>query len=127
MKRNAGLWIDRANAVIVLLNDKDEEIKRINSDTRNHPHSNEVADDLRQSVETEYLNRYYDEVISCLHDAESVYIFGPGEAKGELKKRMDVKNHNEKTVIVETADSMTEPQMVAKVRDHFPHQQMEFG
>lgn len=32
-----------------------------------------------------YLNFYYDEVISFIRDAESVLIFGPGEAKTELK------------------------------------------
>jgi stalled ribosome rescue protein Dom34 len=122
MKNNAGLWIDHANAVIVLLKDSDEEIINIKSDTKNHPHSNEVADDIRLSVATEYLNRYYDEIISCIGAAKSIFIFGPGEAKGELKKRFDDNNHSEKTIFVETADKMTEPQIVAKVRNHFPHQ-----
>jgi hypothetical protein len=122
MKNNAGLWIDHANAVIVLLKDNDEEIIHINSDTKNHPHSNEVADDIRLSVATEYLNRYYDEIISTVSEAESVFIFGPGEARGELEKRLKVSEHSKKTVFVESADKMTEPQIVAKVRSHFPHQ-----
>ncbi len=119
MKNNAGLWIDRANAVIVLLKDDEEEIKHIDSDTRNHPHSNEVSDDIRLSVETEYLKQYYDEIIACVSEAESVFIFGPGEAKNQLKKRFESENHNRKSVAVETADKMTEPQVAAKVRDHF--------
>ncbi len=118
MKNNAGLWIDRANAVIVLLKDGEEEIKHIDSDTRNHPHSNEVADNIRLSVKTEYLNQYYDEIIECVSEAESVFVFGPGEAKGELKKRFEG-SLNGKNVFVETADKMTEPQIAAKVRNHF--------
>jgi hypothetical protein len=39
MKNNAGLWIDRAKALTVLLNSDGEEIKQIDFDTRNHPHS----------------------------------------------------------------------------------------
>jgi hypothetical protein len=51
-----------------------------------------VADDLRQRELTGDLNVYYDEVISCIRDAESILIFGPGEAKGELKKRLEKDN-----------------------------------
>ncbi len=119
MKNNAGLWVDRANAVIVLLTDGDEEIKYIDSDTRNHPNSNEFADDIRLSVEKEYLKRYYDEIITCVSEAESVFIFGPGEAKDQLKKRFEGSDHSGKTLVVETADKMTEPQVAAKVRNHF--------
>jgi hypothetical protein len=119
MKNNAGLWVDKANAVIVLLNSDGEEIKHIDSDTRNHPHSNEVADDIRLSVEKEYLKQYYDEIIECVSEAESVFIFGPGEAKDQLKKRFEASDYSGKTVIVETADKMTEPQIVAKVNKHF--------
>jgi len=36
-----------------------------------------------------HLANYYDEVIACIGDAETILIFGPGEAKGELKKRME--------------------------------------
>jgi stalled ribosome rescue protein Dom34 len=119
MKNNAGLWIDRANAVIVLLNAEGEEIKHIDSDTRNHPHSNEVADDIRLSVEKEYLKQYYDEIIECVSEAESVFIFGPGEAKNQLKKRFESEGLKGKSVVVETADKMTESQVAAKVRNHF--------
>lgn len=119
MKNNVGLWIDHNNAVIVFLSGKDEETKHISSDTENHPHSGVKADDVRLSVKTEYLNKYYDEIISCLSEAESVFIFGPGEAKGELKKRLENNNHAEKTINIETSDNLTEPQIAAKVRDHF--------
>jgi len=45
-------------------------------------------------------------------------IFGPGEAKGKLKKRLE-KTPGPHTITVETKDKMTEPQMVAMVRQHF--------
>jgi len=31
---------------------------------------------------------FYNAVIACIHDAESILILGPGEAKGELEKRL---------------------------------------
>ena len=49
-----------------------------------------------------------------------LYIFGPAEAKVGLEKAM-MDDHNFKPIIlgVETADSMTQNQMVAEVRAFF--------
>jgi hypothetical protein len=66
-----------------------------------------------------HLDKYYDEVITFIHDAESILIFGPGEAKGELKKRIEIKGLHGHIVGVETADEMTDPQIAAKVRKRF--------
>jgi hypothetical protein len=63
-----------------------------------------------------HLANYYDEVIACIGDAETILIFGPGEAKGELKKRMERDKIGIRIVAMETADKMTEPQIVAKVK-----------
>ncbi len=65
------------------------------------------------------LSIYYDEVISFIHDAESIFIFGPGEAKGELEKHIESKGLGECIVGVETADEMTDGQIAAKARQHF--------
>jgi hypothetical protein len=77
------------------------------------------ADDSRQRSLTEHLNRYYDSVIASLGGAESVLIFGPGEAKGELKKRLETKNRGSLIAAIETVDKMTDRQIAAKVRQHF--------
>ena len=68
---------------------------------------------------TEYLNSYYEEVASRIRDAESILIFGPGEAKGELKARLEKDKLGGRVVGIETSDKMTDPQIVAKVRAHY--------
>ena len=66
------------------------------------------------------LDRYYDEVIRQLTDADELVIFGPGEAKLELKQRLRrSKAHSERTIGIETTDKLTDPQIVAKVKEHF--------
>ncbi len=79
------------------------------------------ADDIVQRVLMERLNTYYEKVISCLRDAKSIFLFGPGEAKGELEKRIEKDNFGDRIVGVETADKMTDPQIAAKVKEHFLH------
>jgi hypothetical protein len=77
------------------------------------------ADDIRQRVFTGHLNLYYDAVIAALGDAEAILIFGPGEAKGELKRRLERKKMGKLIAAVEPADKMTRPQIAASVRAYF--------
>jgi hypothetical protein len=58
-------------------------------------------------------------VISYIRSAESILIFGPGEAKGELKQRLENEKLHGNIVGIETVDKMTDNQIVAKVRQHF--------
>jgi stalled ribosome rescue protein Dom34 len=124
MKKQVGLWIDHEKAVIVFVGGEGEEIKLIDSQNEKHHRQSGVAmpaDDIRQRELTEHLNSYYDEVIASLRDAESILIFGPGEAKGELRKRLEKDHLGSHVVGIETADKLTEPQIVAKVKEYFLH------
>lgn len=125
MKSAAGLWIDHREAVIVMVTDAGEETKRINSDMEKHvrfsggSRSEEGSDDQRDRQFTGHLNKYYDEVVASIHNAESILIFGPGEAKHEFGKRLGNKGLGGRIVGIETDDKMTDRQIAAKVRQHF--------
>jgi len=132
MSTKAGLWIDQKKAIIVLIKAAGEEIKQISSNAEkqlrrtgstplqgNFESQQVPADGSRQRIFTGQLNAYYDEVIACIRDAESILIFGPGEAKNQLKDRLEDNSLDERVVGTETADIMTEPQIAAKVRQHF--------
>lgn len=122
MKKTVGLWIDHRKAVIVFVDGKETEIKLISSDIERHRRQSGVAtpaDDSRQRELTGQLNSFYDEVVSNIRNAESILILGPGEAKGELKKRLERGNLGRLIVGINTSDKMTEKQIVALVRGHF--------
>ena len=132
MKKIAGLWIDHRKAVIVVVTDKGEEVKLIvskvekqlrrsgDSPLKGTFESQRVpADDSRERKLTGDLGIYYESVIACIRDSDSILIFGPGEAKGELKKRLERENLGERIVQIETADKMTDRQVSAKVRKYY--------
>jgi len=132
MKKTAGLWIDHRKAVIVVVSDKGEKTKVIESKVEKQsvqsagepstsPYESHMvpADDTLERKLTAQLNTYYDEVISLIRDAEAILIFGPGEAKGELKKRLVGNKLGRLIEAVETVDDMTDRQIAAKVREYF--------
>ncbi len=132
MKKEIGLWIDHREAILVILTDDGEEIKHITSNIGKHTrysgssHSRTpeglkevTAEDQRDRKLENQLNKYYDEVMAAIRDADAIQIFGPGEAKGELEKRIKHERLKAHILAIETVDKMTDRQISAKVREHF--------
>ena len=132
MTTKAGIWIDHRTAVIVTLSPEGDHTTLITSNVEKHlerggdsplkgPYeARQVpADDNRQRALTGELNIYYDAVIAAIRDYGSLFIFGPGEAKVELHKRLQKMKLGARVAAVETADKMTDRQVLAKVRTHF--------
>ena len=131
MKPNAGLWIDHREAVIVVLSDTGEATTRIQSGVSKQLRRSSApsegkfkahqapADDSRENEFMGHLARYYDQVITSLHEAGSILIIGPGEAKGELKKRFEAHQSEARAITTEAAAPMSEHQVVARIRTHF--------
>jgi len=126
MKKQAGLWIDHKEAFIVFVGDNGGETRRIESGMDKHVRfsggnrpEDGSADDQRDRQFSVHLNRYYDEVISHIGDADSILLFGPGEAKVELKKRLESEGLGKRILAIESADKMTDHQIAAKVKERF--------
>ena len=127
MKKQAGLWIDHREAVIVVLTDKDERITHIKSDAEkqirfpggSRKDGLQKTEAIRDNRLEQDLGKYFDDVIANIREAGLIQIFGPGEAKGELVKRLEAEGLKERIVEVATMDKMTDNQIAAKVREHF--------
>jgi len=132
MKVKAGVWIDHRKALIVLITGAGERTVLIVSKVEKHLQrsgdsplkgryeAQQVpADDRREKALTAELNIFYDAVIAVLRSAESYIIFGPGEAKGELKRRLVKRNLGGRLAAIMVADKMTDRQVAAKVRGQF--------
>lgn len=125
MKKEVGLWIDHRKAVIVIVTDAGEEIKKITSDMEKRVRfsGGSAADGLTEGARDRqlgnHLHSYYDEVLDVVRDANSIQIFGPGEAKGELEKHLEKAGMKAQILTVETVDKMTDHQISAKVREYF--------
>jgi hypothetical protein len=104
MNHKVGIWIDHKKAVIVSASADHVTTKTLESEERYGRH----------------LDRYYDEVISQLGQPEALFIFGPGEAKLQLKERLSRSRAlSEHIVEIDTTDKLTDPQIIAKVKEHY--------
>jgi len=132
MKTQVGMWIDHREANIVFLSSAGEKTRQIKSNVEKQRRR---ADDSRSngSYETQivpvsdqrerehmgHLANYYEEVFLSAHGADTVFIFGPGEAKGELRKQFQKRHFSERIVGFESADQMTPRQISEKVRNFY--------
>ena len=132
MEKKVGLWVDRRQATIISIGGTQVETRQIQSNIEKQLRrsgdsplkgsfeaQSVPADDSQEARFTGSLNMFYDEIIDNIGKAQSILLFGPGEAKGELKKRFISRNLEKNIVGVETTDKMTESQIKAKVIDYF--------
>jgi hypothetical protein len=132
MQKQVGLWIDHRKAVITTLIDGAETTREFISGMEkrvrfsDNPRTStpdkkllSVAEDARDRQFDNQLDAYYAQITSLIKDANTIWIFGPGEAKHELEKFM--RNHNLGACIagLETADKLTDRQIASKVRKYF--------
>jgi hypothetical protein len=125
MKKEIGLWIDHRQAVIVILSEAGEEIRKITSNMEKHVRfmggsasEDGSTEDVRDRQFGNRLHGYYDEVVAIIRDANSIQLYGPGEAKGELEKRLVSAGLKNRISRIETVDKLTDKQIAALVRQH---------
>jgi hypothetical protein len=131
-RASAGVWLDHRHAQIVGLAPGGPVTTMIVSHVEKHPERGGdsplqgpyealqvPADDRRQRALTGDLNGYYDAVIAGLAEYGRLFVFGPGEAKGELRARLIHHKQGARIDAVETVGLLTDRQVVARVRAHF--------
>jgi hypothetical protein len=124
MSHDVGVWIDRKKAVIVSIAAGHLTTRTVESDVGPHPHysgSQEGGGERTyEERHNQRLDQYYDEVISQIGQPDALLLFGPGEAKLQLKDRLGrLDASSDRVVAVESTDKLTDPQIVAKVKEHY--------
>jgi hypothetical protein len=134
MKKQTGIWIDSTKAIIVTLEDGKEAVSEIQSDLENRVYHDKEGDkgsffgsqhiDSQKSFDERkkhQINSYFKDIISIVNDSDELYIFGPAETKTKLEQKINAEKSAiaSKLKSVETADSMTSNQIIAKVKKYY--------
>lgn len=133
MNQNVGLWIDHKQAYAIWYQDGRVEVILSHIEPPAHySGGTQLGGKLSQTADVELhhndrfrlqLNKYYQQVMSALKNADSIFIMGPGKAKIELEKAIKKNKSMQKRILrIETADKMTKNQMIAYVRKFYQNQ-----
>ena len=128
MEQQKGIWIDHRKALVVDLNGK-EKLRTIYSeldddsvriDTPSKFGDQAIRHEKKlQAKKEKVLKNFYDDILESIENNDELYIFGPASAKNELKKAIEESPLRPHNIKVETADSMTDNQVVARVTEYF--------
>ena len=102
------LWTSHKQATIVSVTDGVEKILHVES----------KANGGVEKKGRQRRGEYYRKVIRAIQDAQDMFIFGPAQAKMELKSEiLKVETLSHRVVGTEAADTMTEKELVARARE----------
>ena len=133
MKKQTGIWIDHEKALIITLDRGRYKLKtiesnivtrdRIDGETKSYGRFGDQSLSQEKHKERrikEQTSNYLKNLLSEIKDMDELVLFGPANMKKELEKLI----HNDTTLAsklksVVSADSMTENQMVAWVKNFY--------
>ncbi|MDC8003779.1 hypothetical protein POV27_06935 [Aureisphaera galaxeae] len=132
--KQVGIWLDKKEAYIISQEgEREQKVKRIDSEIESfRPHGGSgtrfkggpqdvVQDSKYLEREKHQMKMYFDRICEYLHEADAIVVFGPAETGQKFIKELE---HSHKGIAAKVkalckADSMTENQMKAWVRDYF--------
>ena len=133
MKKQTGVWIDSSKAIIVKLENKQEDIIEVQSNIENRVHhkntgntgtfsgtrlnGNESKFDEKKLHQTA---NFLNDVIEKIKNDDEIYVFGPATLKTKLKQSIQKnKQLAPKLRSTETTTALTTNQVVAKVKEFY--------
>jgi hypothetical protein len=132
-RKLAGVWLDGSKAVVVSISGRDSAVSTIPSGIDTHERiegesnqagrfGNQFVEDERSKelriadMENDFLEKVFKEVSS----ADQLLVFGPAQMKTKFEKRYNSETGPKPNLrAVEPADSMTENQIAAYVREFY--------
>lgn len=133
-EKKAGIWLDQENAYIIWFKGEKETVfekiksavesrVRIAGEGKVSARFGSVFIDDQEKKQKRQRNQrrvYFNEIIATVHEADYLFLFGPGKAKEELKNAMEEKKDLKGMIVaIENADKITKNQMQEKVLDYF--------
>ena len=133
MKKQTGVWIDTSKAIIVKLENKQEDIIEVKSDIENSVYHKNMGktgtfsgirisdneskfDEKKKHQTASFLNN----VIDKIRNDDEIYVFGPASIKTKLSQSIQKdKKLAPKLKLTETSAALTTNQIVAKVKEFY--------
>jgi hypothetical protein len=132
--RNIGVWLDKKEARIAILDATSEEMIKVASEVEFFNRKgggaprmkwggpqDVVHENTYEEREKHQLRAYFKKLTETIHEADSLIILGPSSTGEEFRKDL-LEHHKElaqKVKLVTKTDKMTDNQIMSMVRDYF--------
>lgn len=114
--KHLGIWMDHSKANLIDIEDNSNS-KTIESNFNHNPHSSNANINHK---ENNLLEAYYKTIADNISKYTDVILFGPTNAKLELKNHLRKDPHFDNIYIeVKSSDKMTHNEEIAFVKEHF--------
>lgn len=120
-KKYAGVWLDNHSATIITNSIKEgNDAFSIQNKVKAVDHHAGGSEHSMNNAKKSDSRKYFKEVSGLLLNYDEILVFGPGKSQEELKNILSEDEHFRNTQItLDSTGQLTDPQMIAKVRDFF--------
>lgn len=121
-KQFVGVWLDQHKAIIIAMENGSEEYTILDKEKAPETHGGGNEHSIHNAQQANLL-KYFKSVSKVLVKYDEIMLFGPGKAQEQFQKHLQEDSQfNGKKIVVESADQLTDSQMIAKVGDFFKSQ-----
>ena len=131
--KNIGIWMDKRQALVLYLTNEEEKFKILTSEieeynpkggsgTRLKGGPQDVVHDSKYLAhEKKQFRNYFKKIAENIEGVDRLALFGPAETAEKFRKELTERYEHlsSKVVVLKSADSMTENQVKALIRDFF--------
>lgn len=131
--KQTGVWLDKNKALIVTLENDTETLQTVSSDIDHYHEQDSLGNYIERNPlniikesgilnrEKQQLKTYFKNIVSVIENTDELVIFGPAETNEKFSKELNDSYPNLSICVkgVKKADSMTDNQVRAWVRDFF--------
>ena len=117
-KQHVGVWLDTQHAIIIA-NGEEQDYSILNKVKVAEHQGSGSEHSMNNSKQTESL-KYFKTLSTQLMPYDEILLFGPGKSQEQFQHHLkeDVQ-FNSKEISIDSSDHLTDPQMIARVRDFF--------
>ena len=119
-KQYAGVWLDNQHALIITSDSKEAGNYSIHDKIKSREsHGGGSEHSMNNSKQSDSL-KYFKSVSTLLLNYDEILVFGPGKSQEQFQNHLKQDaQFKDKQISIDSAEQMTDPQMIARVREFF--------
>jgi stalled ribosome rescue protein Dom34 len=124
-KQYAGVWLDNTKALIITdTSEGDTSEYTILDKVKAREAFGGGSEHSMNNAKQSDLVKYYKTVSNLLLDYDEILVFGPGQSQEQFQHHLQQDaQFKSKKITIDSAEQLTDPQMIARVREHFKSRQ----